>query len=216
MKTIREEYKLLDKQFRELKFLHINPNDAYQYEPMEVFKFYKQEAILSQKKSDQVKCLQEENNSYKKNVSELKNENADLRFKVRDLIDEDIDKKILNFTIEENRKLECKIKIQKERHVGMGEEYKALLDKSCELEEKNKGLEQKIKLFEKNNGSQMAGNVDNDWETISNPNSEPEVIIESTSRKTSSSNSNESIENLQKKVFKKVEIGKNVAENKIS
>ena len=85
----------------------------------------------------------------------------------------------------------------------MGEEYKALLDKSCELEEKNKGLEQKIKLFEKNNGSQTAGNVDNDWETISNPNSEPEVIIESTSRKTSSSTYNESIEYLLKKVLKK-------------
>ena len=155
------------------------------------------------KKSVLVKCLQDENSSYKKNVLELKNDNADLRFKVRDLIEEDIDKKILNFTIEENRKLECKMKIQKERHVGMGEEYKALLGKNDELKEKNKALEEKIKILEKNkNESQMAGNVDNEWETISNPNSEPEVIID-TSPKTSSPNSNESIENLLKKVLKK-------------
>ena len=44
---------------------------------------------------------------------------------MRDLIEGDIDKKILNFTIEENRKLELKVKIQKERHVGMGEENKS-------------------------------------------------------------------------------------------
>ena len=59
----------------------------------------------------------------------------------------------------------------------------------------------------------MAGNVDNDWETISNPNSEPEVIID-TSPKTSSPNANESIENLLKKVLKKVEMEKNLTENK--
>ena len=214
LKTVKEEYNMLDNQFKELKFLHINPNEVFQYDPMDVFKFYKQEAILSKKKSVQVKCLQDENDSYKKNVLELKNDNADLRFKVRDLLEEDIDKKILNFTIEENRKLECKIKIQKERHVGMGEEYKALLEKNDELSAKNKSLEEKIKILEKNkNGSQMAGNVDNDWETISNPNSEPEVIID-TSPKTSSPNANESIENLLKKVLKKVEMEKNLTENK--
>ena len=55
LKTVKEEYNMLDNQFKELKFLHVNPSEISQYNPIDVFKFYKQEAILSKKKVSSIK-----------------------------------------------------------------------------------------------------------------------------------------------------------------
>ena len=216
---IKEKYESLDKVYKELKFLNINPSEAYEHPPMEVFEFYKKESILSKKKSVQIKCLLEENKSYKKSVMELKNENEDLRGKVQNLIEEDIDKKILNFAIEENRRLELKIKIQRDRNINMGQEFKNQINRTYDLEQKNKSYKEKIANFEKitkDNSHLMAGNVENDWETIS-LNSEPEVNIthnsqKSSSPKSSSQNSqkssspkpNETLEALVKKALKQM------------
>ena len=196
--NIREEFNSLNKNFKEIKSLNIDitTNEMYEYPPLQVYEMFKQEAILSKKKSLQIKCLLDENKSYKNSLIKLKQDNDDLRDKVVKLIEEDIDKKILNFTIEENRKLELKIKIQRDRNVGMGLEYRAQLDKACELEEKIKTLEKNSK----NNSLIRVGDRDNEWETIS-INSDPEVNIAPASPKTSSPNS---IEFLVKKTLKQI------------
>ena len=204
LENVREEFNTLDKNFKELKFLNVNfyQNEMYQYPPGEVFVMYKQEAILSKKKSVQIKCLLEENKSYKKNLIKLKQENEDLRDKVVKLIEEDIDKKILNFTIEQNRKLELKIKIQRERSVNMGLEFREQWDKGLDLEAENKSFREKIKSLEKinKNDSLVVKSKDNEWETFS-ISSESEVDIAPASPKTSSP---KSIEFLVKKALKQI------------
>ena len=95
------------------KNIPMNPNEIYSHTPHEVYELYKKELNLSNTKTSQIKTLLGELKVYKKNISELKKESDDLRLKVVNLKEEDIDKKILNYTIEENRKLEYKIKIQK-------------------------------------------------------------------------------------------------------
>ena len=202
---LKQDFNSLEKDYKELKFLNITPSEMYQHHPNEVYEFYKQESILSKKKSVQIKCLLEENKSYKNNLLKMKNENEDLRGKVQNLIENDIDKKILNFTIEENRRLELKIKIQRDRNVNLGLEYKEQIDKTHDLEQENKSLKEKSKTLEKivkNDSLIMAGNVENEWETIS-INSEPEVNIAQSSQKSSSPNQNNSIESLVKKSFKR-------------
>ena len=92
------------------------------------------------------------------------------------LTEEDIDKKILNFTIEENRRLECKIKIQKERNILMGLEHKESVENVDSILAENLMLKEKIEEIKKTNDSLiLAGNLLNDgWETTSEPKSVPE------------------------------------------
>ena len=81
---IKEKYESLDKVYKELKFLNINPSEAYEHPPMEVFEFYKKESILSKKKSVQIKCLLEENKSYKKMLwnSKMRMETSGEKYKI--------------------------------------------------------------------------------------------------------------------------------------
>ena len=203
LEDMKEEFDSLDKTYKELKFLTINPNEAYEHPPMEVFEFYKKESLLSKKKSVQIKCLLNENKSYKNNLMELKNENEDLRGKVRNLIEEDIDKKILNFCIEENRRLELKIKIQRKRNIKMGREFKEQMNKTYDLEEKNEEYKEKIANLEKITKDNSQIMATNEWETIS-LNSEPEVDIALSSQKSSSPKPKQSIEFLVKKALKQI------------
>ena len=204
LEELKQKYVSLDKVYKDLQFLNITPNERFQHHPIEVYEFYRQESILSQKKSVQIKCLLDENKSLRNNILEVKNENADLRFKVRNLIEEDIDKKILNFTMEENRRLELKIKIQRDRHVNLGLEFKEQMDKTYDLEQKNESFKEKIETLEKvvkNNSLILAGNNEKDWETFS-IDSEPEVDIAHSTQKTISPLQKESIEFQVKKALK--------------
>ena len=204
LEELKQKYDSLDKVYQELQFLNITPNERFQHHPIEVYEIYKQESVLSQKKSAQIKCLLDENKSLRNNILEVKNENADLRFKVRNLIEEDIDKKILNFTIEENRRLELKIKIQRDRNINLGLEYKEQINKTYDLEQENENFKEKIETLEnsvQNNSIILAGNKENDWETIS-INTEPETNIAQNSQKSSSPNSKESIEIKVKKALR--------------
>ena len=204
--NLKNEHNTLKSKFQEFNCLKIDPNEAFSHDPFTVFEMYKQESILSNKKSVQIKCLLNDNQSYRQNLLELKQENEDLRDKVQKLKEDDIDKKILNFTIEENRRLELKIKIQRDRNVNMGLEYRNQLDKTYDLEIENKHLRKKVISLEKkskNDSLVMAESKENDWETIS-ISTEPEVNIAPVSPKTSSPNSNGSIEFLVKKALKEI------------
>ena len=172
IENVKTEFNTLEKIFEEFKIIKVDvkTNELYQYHPMQVFEMHKKETILSNKKSVQIKCLLDENKSYKNNLIKLKQENEDLRDKVVKLIEEDIDKKILNFAIEENRKLELKIKIQRDRNVNLGLEFREQLDNKFDLEAENKSFREKIELLEKNikNASLvMMGSKENEWETLS-------------------------------------------------
>ena len=219
LEEMKEKFVSLDKVYKELTFLNITPNERFEHHPIEVYELYKKESILSQKKSIQIKCLLNDNKSLRNNILEVKNENADLRFKVRNLIEEDIDKKILNFTMEENRRLELKIKIQRDRNINLGLECKEQMNKTYELEQKNESFKEKIETLEKNvknNSLISAGKGEKDWETIS-IDSEPEVSIAQSSQKTSSPKQKESIEFQVKKALKEILIAeKNLPEGNVS
>ena len=150
LKNTKKLLKIVEEQLTESKKpLPIDTNEMYSHPPIEVFELYKKEMNLSKTKTSQIKTLLGELNIYKKNYSDLKKENDDLRLKVVNLKEEDIDKKILNYTIEENRKLEYKIKIQKERQVRIGTEFKQELEFLEKIEEENKKLREKVQTLEK-------------------------------------------------------------------
>ena len=116
---------------------------------MRFFSCLKKNQPFLEKKSAQIKCLQAENRSYKKSIGELRDTNEELRLKVQNLKEEDINKRILNFAIEENRGLECKIKIQKERNVMLGLDFKEQSEKLNQLEVENKQLKEKLLSLKK-------------------------------------------------------------------
>ena len=175
---------------------------------MEVYELYKKEKTLSEIKTTQIKNLLGDLKLNKKNLSDMKEENEDLRLKVVNLKEEDIDKKILNYTIEENRKLEYKIKMQKERHVRLGSEFKAEMEHFAQMEEENKTLKEKIQQLEKKENDEsliLAGNIlDEGWETTSEGTLEPEDPPFSNSIPKSSPNMDTSVEKILKLLLKKV------------
>ena len=224
LKDTKQKLKLIEEQNNELsKPLTLTHNEKVSYDPYTVVQLLKKESNLSAKKSTQIKNLVQEVKTYRTNLAELKNENEHLRLKVVNLTEEDIDKKILNFTIEENRRLECKIKIQKERNVLMGLEHKESIENVDSILAENLMLKEKLENIEKTNESlTLAGNLlDDGWETTSEPKSGPDDEMNSTARtnspnsikcnkeaKSSSPRTENKVEKLLIKVLEKLETPK--------
>ena len=210
LKCTKEKLKITEEQLTESKkSLQIDSSEMYSHPPIEVFELYKKEINLSKTKTTQIKTLLGEIKLHKKNVTDLKKENDDLRLKVVNLKEEDIDKKILNYTIEENRKLEYKIKIQKERHMSLGMEFKKEMEHFEKIEEENKKLREKVQNLEKKVNDEsliLAGNLlDDGWETTSERVTEPEDQSLSDSVKIISQKKGKSIEKVLKMLLKKIE-----------
>ena len=87
--NLKNEHNKLKNNFQEFNCLKIDTNEAFSHDPFTVFEMYKQESILSNKKSVQINCLLDENKSYKENLLELKQDNEDLRDKVQKLMEDD-------------------------------------------------------------------------------------------------------------------------------
>jgi len=105
---------------------------------------------LYKKQTENVKDLLGELESNKKIITSQKNQNEDLKKKISKLIEDDINKSILNFTIDENKKLYKKIEIQKERCIKYGYKYQSELKNLEGLKNENKKLKEKISNLEKN------------------------------------------------------------------
>ena len=88
--------------------------------------------------------------SNKKQLKIQKTENDDLREKISKLIENDINRKILDFTIDENKKLQKKIEIQKERYIKYGYQFKIETQRLSKLVTENKKLKDRISCLEKN------------------------------------------------------------------
>ena len=95
------------------KKIEIDPSEMYQFPPNEVYVMYKKQNDLFKKQSENVKELLGEIDSNKKQLKIQKTENDDLREKISKLIENDINRKILDFTIDENKKLQKKLKYKK-------------------------------------------------------------------------------------------------------
>ena len=168
-----EKLKLVEGLYSELKKpTELDENEMYQFPPKEVYAMYKKQCNLFKKQSNHVKYLLEEKKGYKKQIVELRTENEDLRLKVVNLTENDIDKRILDFTINENKRLERKISVQKERNIGLGFEFREEMKKLEKLEIENKNLHKKIHNMEKNKTQEneeilMVENFNDDWETLS-------------------------------------------------
>ena len=216
LKDTKKKLQIIEEQYHELsKEINLNHNDKVSYDPYKVVVLLKKESNLSAKKTAQINTLLNEIKTYRQNLKELKTENEHLRLKVVNLTEEDIDKKILNFTIEENRRLECKIKIQKERNILMGLEHKESIENVDSILAENLMLKEKLEKIEKTNDSLiLAGNLLNDgWETTSEAKTEDEqnsTTKTSTpnSEKTSSPHTDNKVEKLLIKVLEKLEIPK--------
>ena len=189
----------------------LNLGEIFKHQPHEIFELYVKELNQSKTKTSQIKTLLGEIKLHKKNFSDLKKENDDLRLKVVNLKEEDIDKKILNYTIEENRRLEYKIKIQKERHIRLGTEFKDEMEVFAQTEEENKKLKEKILNLEKKVNDEsliLAGNIlDDGWETTSERSIEPEDQPFSSSNTVNivQPDKEKSVEKLLKLLLKKIE-----------
>ena len=130
-KTI--QFNIVESQCQEIiKTLIIEPSEMYALTPQEVYELYKKQKLLIDKQSNQIKKLLGEKASHKKAQLELETENNELRENLVILTEADIDRKILDFTIEQNKRLENKMKIQKERHINLGLEIKNEMEK-CEF-----------------------------------------------------------------------------------
>ena len=132
------------------KKIEIDPSEMYQFHPNEVFVMYKKQNELFKKQSENVKVLIGEVESNKKLLKIQKNENEELKTKISKLIENDINKAILNFTIDENKKLNKKIEIQKERYIKYGYHFKIEMQKLEKFISENKKLKNKISDLEKN------------------------------------------------------------------
>ena len=88
------------------------------------------------------------------------------------LIDEDIDRGILNYTIEENKRLLNVIKIQKERHINLGIEFKSEMKKLYAESNENIKLKKKLAAYKKTDQKNESVVLvedfpEEDWETTS-------------------------------------------------
>ena len=189
-KTI--QFNIVESQCQEIiKTLIIEPSEMYALTPQEVYELYKKQKLLIDKQSNQIKKLLGEKASHKKAQLELETENNELRENLVILTEADIDRKILDFTIEQNKRLENKMKIQKERHINLGLEIKNEMEKCDMIKNENISLKQQIKSLEKivKQDFQEEGwettsdssiksvnmNVSNDCVEISSPNSKDNV-----------------------------------------
>ena len=152
----------------------IDRNERFKILPDEAYTLYKKQLNLYKKQASKVKSLIDEKEQYQKNLDELKTENEELRLKIVNLTENDIDKKILNFTINENKRLENKIKIQTKRNIDLGFEFRDGLKKMDELKEENKKLREKLKSGKSESVLFKENFPDEGWETASVMTIEPE------------------------------------------
>ena len=169
-----EKLKIIDAQLTEIqKSFEPNINGMFCYPPEKFSELHTKQINMTKKLQAQVSNLLGDKRNYKKNIAELKNENEELRLKVQNLIEDDIDKGILNYTINENKRLLNKIQIQKERHINLGLELKAEMKKMHGWSEENVKLRKKLAVYEKNNKQKNESVVlvedfqEEDWETTS-------------------------------------------------
>ena len=142
-----ENFKITESLYNEAKSsIVIDENKMYTYPPKEVYGLYQKQKALFQKQSTDINTLLGEKESYKKSISDLKKENEELRTKISNLTDEDINKGILSFAIEENNKLKRKLELQREKNINLAFEHRAEMKKLEKLENENKILRKKVKI----------------------------------------------------------------------
>ena len=174
IENAEEKLKITDAQLKEVQKSHeINYNEMFGRPPEVFLELYTKQINLTKKLQSQVTKLLGEKRTYKNNNAELKTTNEELRLKVRNLIEDDIDKGILNYTINENKRLHNKIQIQKERNINLGLELKAEMKKMHGWSLENVKLRKKLAVYQKNlkENNESVVLVENfleeDWETTS-------------------------------------------------
>ena len=173
LENTEERLKIVDAQLTEIqKSIEISPNDMFSHLPGKVFELYTKQLNITKKLQSQVNYLLGEKRSYKKSLAELETTNDELRLKVQNLTEEDINRGILNYTINENKKLLNKIQIQKERHINLGIEFKAEMKKLYGESRENIKLRKKLSAYEnkdqKNESVVLVEDFpEEDWETTS-------------------------------------------------
>ena len=171
LEDIRTKYRIVGEKYTEIQnSLTIDPNERFQYPPDQLFELYSKQLMLNKKQDSQINNLLEETNFHKICISDLKKHNSGLEEKVRILAEGDINRKILDFTIKENKKLEQKIEIQTETNILRGFEYKNEKEKLQASETENHKLKKKIKKLQKNTNklNESIEMIEDDgWETTS-------------------------------------------------
>ena len=193
-----------DQHYEATKELFIEPSEMFTLPPEEIHKKFKKQSVLLSKQTNQIKKLLEEKQTQKITTSELKSENEHLRLKVVNLTENDIERKILDYAIEQNKKLENKIIIQRDRTINLGMEIKNEMQ-TCDLI-KNENLTLKAQIQSLESSAKKVGErPDDEWETTSE-----------SSVKISSPSSNEPLEKLLKKALKSLGEKKTEPKKKIS
>ena len=169
LEDIRTKYKIVGEKYIEIQNSpQIDPNERFQYNPDHLFELYSKQLILNKKQDSQINNLLEETNFQKVCIADFKKHISGLEEKVRILAEGDINRKILDFTIKENKKLEEKIEIQIETNILRGFEYKNEKEKLQAFETENKKLKEKIKKLQKN-PNKLNESIemieDDEWET---------------------------------------------------
>ena len=174
IENAEEKLKITDAQLKEVQKSHeINYNEMFGRPPEVFLELYTKQINFTKKLQSQVTKLLGEKRTYKNNNAELKTTNEELRLKVQNLIEDDIDKGILNYTINENKRLHNKIQIQKERNINLGLELKAEMKKMHGWSLENVKLRKKLAVYQKNlkENNESVVLVENfleeDWETTS-------------------------------------------------
>ena len=170
LEDTRIKYKIVGEKFIEIQnSFEFDPNDRFKYHPDHVFELYSKQLKLFKKQESQISNLLEETGAQKICISDLKKYNTELEEKVRILSEGDLNRRILDFAIKENKKLEQKIEIQTETNVLRGFEYKNEREKLQALKTENLELKEKIKTVEKNskNLNNSIELIDEGWETTS-------------------------------------------------
>ena len=204
-----ENYKITESLYNEAKkTIEINENEMYTFPPKEVYGLYLKQKVLFERQSTEINTLLGEKQISKKSISDLKTENEELKTKISNLTDEDINKAILSFTIEENNKLKRKLDLQREKNINLAFEHRAEMKKLDKIENENKILRKKIKIGKnKAKETELANWADDfpeeGWETTSESElllGDPSVGMEN--------NSKLSVVEINKPISSKTEINK--------
>ena len=174
LENTEDKLKIMDSQLIEIQKSHeIGPNEMFRYPPHEFHELYIKQINMTKKLQSQISQLLGDKRNLKNEIAELKATNEEYRLQVRNLIEEDIDRGILNYTINENKRLLNKIKIQKERHINLGLELKNEMKKMHGWSIENVKLRKKLAAYEKNDKQKNESVIvaedfpEEDWETTS-------------------------------------------------
>ena len=111
LEDTRIKYKIVGEKFIEIQnSFELDPNDRVKYHPGHVFELYSKQLKLYKKQESQISNLLEETGAQKICISDLKKYNTALEEKVRVLSEGDLNRRILDFAIKENKKLKFKRK----------------------------------------------------------------------------------------------------------